>query len=58
MFKDDEHKIDLINGLEDGTFHVTHRAISQTSAVDLRDVDNVEVMPPLQVVKTPGILEG
>lgn len=35
MFKDDEYKLDLINGLEDGTSHAMSRVISQTSAVDL-----------------------
>ena len=35
MFKDDEYKLDLINGLEDGTITCLSRVISQTSAVDL-----------------------
>ena len=35
MFKDDEYKLDLINGLEDGTITAMSRVISQTSVVDL-----------------------
>lgn len=57
MFKDDEYKIDLINGLEDGNISCYTRAALQTSSWTSRR--QCEVMPPLQVVKTLRcILEG